>query len=268
MAIRGSSSSPETESNVSLFEKELNEAGLTIFQPLTDLGCYQWSPKGGYKCLQDITSSQEVTKFIGSDAQQPRALVDISQLRVPVMFLTLSPDERENKFPFGQKLIASLHVASKRGISFENTDFVLGGSSLGLFANQDLSDGLFCVTKLPNRKTVVVAKHKPYTQNFSHFGFQFERLVTGRSMKDSGNYSSYEHIHTMKVGDYRVLFHAEVDAIYDSEPVELTASNPRHWGNTKVLQLICNGSPRLCHGVKHRGAIEAVQLHSLARLAS
>lgn len=256
-----------TASEASFFEDEINGTGLSIFQPLSDLGYFQWSPKGGYTRLKDVRSSEEVTKFIEMNGQ-PSALVETSKLRLPVKFLQLDPDERDNKFPFGQNLVACLHVAAKRGVSFENTDFVFGGSSLSLFANQDLTDGLFYATKLPNLKTIVLVKHKAYTQDFSAFGFQFERLVTGQSMRSTKDYSSVKHIHTMKVGDYRVLFQAEVDAILDNEPVEVTASNPRYWGNKKVFQMISNGSPRLCHGIKGRGTVEKVQIRSLARLAS
>jgi hypothetical protein len=61
-----------------------------------------------------------------------------------------------------------------------------------------------------------------------------------------------EHMHVMKVGSYRVLFLAETDAVSNGAPVEITASNPHLWGTKRMFQLISNGCPMMCQGVKVR----------------
>lgn len=120
---------------------------------------------------------------------------------------------------------------------------------------------------MPCTNSILLVKHDKYIQNYSDKGFQFEQLVTGQPIQAREEISFIEHMHYMKIGDHGVLFLAEVDALRDDEPIEITASNPRYWGTGKLFQCLSNGSPALCHGHKWRGDVNTIQLKSLSQLA-
>ena len=125
----------------------------------------------------------------------------------------------------------------------------------------------FIAQRIPGTKSILIAKKKDYEQNLGDFGFQFERHVTVGLM-DTVDFSTVEHMHTMKIGKRTVLFCAEVDAKDDDgSPVEVKASNPRYWGTKVMFQMISSGSSKLCHGEKSRGALTRVTLKSLSRVS-
>lgn len=85
---------------------------------------------------------------------------------------------------------------------------------------------------------------------------------------DTVDFSTVEHMHTMKIGKRTVLFCAEVDAKDDDgSPVEVIASNPHYWGTKVMFQMISSGSSKLCHGEKSRGALTRVTLKSISRVS-
>ena len=122
--------------------------------------------------------------------------------------------------------------------------------------------------RVPGKKTILL-KRKEYTQNLADVGFRFERYVTGKLMSDSGGPLEFvEHMHLVKVGKHKVLFHAEADALtLDGDPVEIKVSNPRYWGTKVMFQMISYGSTKLCHGEKYRGVLSRVTLRSLSSVA-
>ena len=139
-----------------------------------------------------------------------------------------------------------------------------------MLASCDASDP-FMVTLIPGFNTILVVRTKEYIQDLSQFGFQFERLVTGRLMegKDTDTISSVDHMHLMSVGKYRVFFCAETDATDEEGAcIEIKASNPRYWGTKVMFQMISNGSTKLCHGVKSRGSLIEISLLSLEDVAN
>jgi hypothetical protein len=265
-----SSSPPNDE-----FVRELNKTKFTIFTPLSDHGYYMWKPplvtSSSYCRLSDIPDAESIKRHIKLDALPPK-LVPLSSLRLPRSFVSLyGAKEFKNTYPYGQYHMASLYVASQcRGVDLNDIDFVFGGSTLEMLAQCDNSD-MYKVTKVPGtKKAILIVKPKEYTQNKGDAGFQFERLVTGESMNDaSADIAFMEHMHIMKVGSYRVLFLAETDAVSNDAPVEVTASNPYHWGTKRMFQLISNGCPMMCQGVKDRSKqlvqVKHVPLSNLAR---
>jgi hypothetical protein len=213
----------------------------------------------------------QATHKAGRFASQARA---VSRLRLPRSFASLyGAKEFNNAYPYGQYHVASLYVASKHcGIDLNDIDFVFGGSTLEMLAQCDHSVSYKAVRIPGTQKTCLVVTSKEYTQNKGDLGFQFERLVTGESMNDvSADIAFIEHMHVMKVGTYRVLFQAETDAVSNDGPVEVTASNPYHWGTKRMFQLISNGCPTLCQGIKDRSKqlvqVKLVPFSDLARNA-
>lgn len=269
LSIAPSRKTKESKKQKTAYEAELEKTGFRkIFKPIDDHGYYSWRPTGLYKSMSNLTSTTEVTDFIELDSK-PKSLLPLSQLRFPFTCRDLVAHEHANKYPYGSTYMASLHVAAKyRGVDFDKIDFVFGGSTLQMLASHDTTDP-FMVARIPLTNTILVVKCKEYIQNYSDFGFQFERFVTDEkiSSQDTG-INWVEHLHTVQVlGKYCVLFCAEVDALLDHEPVEITASNSKYWGTRIVFQMISNGSPMLCHGIKQRGAIMNVELLQLSKIA-
>eukprot|EP00804_Cyclotella_cryptica_P003271 CCRYP_010509-RA/>CCRYP_010509-RA protein AED:0.04 eAED:0.04 QI:261/1/1/1/1/1/3/217/337 len=251
----------------SKYSEQINATEFSILKPISDLGFFGWRPAGGYTPLNNVKSKVEVLRFIDLQGR-PNRLTPIHQIETPKRFQVAKDSAFENKFPYSQSDIASLHVAVQRGLDLSKIDFCFGGSALEMLATKNDSDGPYIVSRIPGTGCITIVRRKEYTKNLADVGFQFERYVTGGSMVDSQETSTVEHIHTMKVGSKTVLFCAEVDAI-DSEGsvVEVKASNPRYWGTKVMFQMISSGSSKLCHGHKNRGVLTHVTMKSLSTVS-
>lgn len=133
----------------------------------------------------------------------------------------------------------------------------------------DETDGPFIAQNIPGTKCIMISKKKEYEKDLGDFGMQFERYVTGNKVDDYSDYTSVDHLHTMRVGNYTVLFHAEVDAIDSSGSiVEVKASNPRYWKTKVMFQMISSGSSKLCHGEKRKMTLTNVLIRNLESVAN
>ena len=252
-------------------QHEINEAAFRIFQCVSDHGyCARKLPgRPRYKNLARVSSTAEIVDCIDLQAK-PDQLVPISSLKFPLTFPSLPPWAFFNTFPFGQNEVSHLYVAARhRGINFDTIDFYFGWSVLDMLAHKDDSNGPHIVTTIPEKHTIIVANRKPYNQNLSDIGYQFERLVTGKDMKARFScINIIEHLHVMKIGDYNVLFCAETDAVDENDrPVEVKTTNPRHWRTRVIFQMISNGSSSLCHGLRIERDLQGVEMHSLSSVA-
>lgn len=136
-----------------------------------------------------------------------------------------------------------------------------------MLATKDASNP-YITTFIPGFKCILVVKRKEYTCNLSDNGFQFERFVTGKAMANTDDDVEFvEHMHLVKVGNYKVLFCAETDATFQGFPVEIKCSNPAYWGTKVMFQMISNGSPKLCHGEKRRGVLTRVVMKRLSTVS-
>ncbi len=63
---------------------------------------------------------------------------------------------------------------------------------------------------------MIVVNRKAYEKDLSESGFQLERLLTGKELKDTTRTETVEHIQIMKINDKHVLFIAEVDTFDES----------------------------------------------------
>ena len=251
-------------------QHEINEAAFRIFQCVSDHGYFAWKLQGKpkYKNLSRVFSTAEIVDHVDLEAK-PNQLVPISSLTLPLAFPILPPQARTNTFPFGQNEASHLYVAANhRGINFDTIDFCFGGSALEMLARKDTSNP-YIATMIPEKHTIIVAKRKPYTQNLSDIGYLFEKLVTGKNMKaQSSCIHITEHLHVMKIGDYKVLFCAETDAVDENDrPVEVKISRPKNWGTKVMFQMISSGSSSLCHGEQIGGILQQVKMHSLSSVA-
>jgi hypothetical protein len=248
-------------------QRELDKTGFSIFKPISEHGFFTWTPpSGSYLDLQDVTA-QYVKRYIKLDGK-PDKIMRTSMMRTPHYFRNLPPLLLENKFPYGSCEFDSLHVASTyRNVDFDTLDFVFSGSTLQMLAKKEEKDPYY-VTIIPGTNVALVAKRRDYESNFTEAAFQFERFVVGKGLPSTKEKTFTQHLHVMKVGDYKVLFQAEVDAMDDNgDPVEVTCSNPRYWSTKKMFQLISSGSTKLCTGKRGGMTLLSVNLISLSQAA-
>ena len=187
------------------------------FQPMCTLGIIAWEPKGVEKKLADLTVS-DILGGLGS-ARLP-VTIQIPQIRGRTFFKSHLPPQRvPNGFPNNPGYVVPLFVAMSRfGVGLDDIDFVLGGSGLHVLATQAIErsnnepdDTKYLVQRVGN--VLLLAKSKSYVQDFSDVGFQFERLVTAGCMEDAHDLTHFESLHIMRIGEFRVLFAAECDAV-------------------------------------------------------
>lgn len=255
------------------FEDELSQTGLSIFDPLEDLGYYTWDPSSAlsktdnnhqYKSLANILSVDEMLGgFLDLDGKPSRIdpIGDIKQ-KLPKAFEKISSKTVEMRYPFADTGIVAMHVASRRGLDLNGVDFCFGGSTLNFLSNRGKlkdesgreKDALFIAARVPGTQCIFVSnKSKSLPKDLSNIGYQFEQLATGGEMSACvSDIKTAEHIHTMKVGDKNVLFRAEVDAIDANDlPVEIKTrrSGDKFLKSTSViLQMISSGSLTLYKG--------------------
>jgi hypothetical protein len=215
----------------------LEQAGFTIFQSVSDLGFYGWTPRGSYRILS-ATTAEEFKEAIDLQAR-PKQITDAQaiRLKLPIHFEHLAPDEHENRYPYSQYEVASVYVTLKdRQIAKNSIDFCFGGSTLEMLANQRIQNNeMFLVTIVPGTGIILVKRRCDYIQNNSALGFQFERVATGGECADQANAGFINHLQVMKVAGHNVLFSAEADAVdANGDSVEIKASHSLYWG-TKTM---------------------------------
>jgi hypothetical protein len=196
-------------------------------------------------------------------------LVDLKSLPLPMNFVSMNPAGYLVKYPYKMPRVVPLHVAVQhRGLDLDTIDFLFHGSAMSWLAKRDnpIHEHLVGVV-LPHSKNIVsVSKQREYTQDHTVAGFQFERLVTGKTFTDPHGIESVEHLHVMKVGNYTILFCAEVDAMTaEGNPAEVSTT---YWVQNKLFQMISNGSSTLCAGVKNYGSLVKVQMTTLSSIIS
>lgn len=268
----------------SLFAAQLAATPFQIFEPLSDIGYYRWVPddvpSNIPRNLAELKSADDVFSSCGMLDCFPETLLDTVDL--PIQLSNDRSQTYVNTFPYGQKDFVSLYVAAQRGVRFdavsdEEIDFVLGGSALGLLARQSTGEdfyesdanapSFFFACRIPGcARTVLVSRNKVYRQEYNSFGFQFERAMTGQSRKPRGKVTYINKLHTMKVGEHRVLFHTETDAMHKGEPAEIKCNNPKYWDLKQVFQMISGQCAHFCHGVRRRHTITAANTYTLSEV--
>jgi hypothetical protein len=223
-------------------QQVLEQAGFTVFQYVSDLGFYKWTPRGSYRNLSETTADEFIEAI--DLHERPKQIVDAKaiQLQLPIEFATLVPDEHHNRYPYSQYEIASLYVALKhRHVRKESIKFCFGGSTLEMLANQCIeNDEMYLVTVVPGTGIILVSRHADYIQNKNAHGFQFERVATGGKCTDPANVCSITHLQMINVAGHTVLFSAEADAVdANGDSVEIKARKIRYWG-TKTMFRTCS----------------------------
>eukprot|EP00435_Cladocopium_sp_Y103_P012299 s161_g3.t1 len=224
---------------------------LPSIEVLEDLGFYAWKPPSGPKKSMGQVTADDIRDGLEADdiRDDPVTRLALEDVKLPVSFRELKPQRTSaGSFPFHGGMMACLHVTAKRGVDLQDIDFLIGGSILAFLCEKGKKDATYLAQKCPGTNIVVMSKHKTYEQNFGQRGFQFERLVTGQDMYGLHDLTTHEHLQLLRIGEFRVLVTAEVDAVDDlGRPVEIKSGDPRFFGIKEMLQMISSGSQLLIH---------------------
>ena len=259
------------------------------FRVLEELGLYVWRPGCDSNDMlipharvkaSDITGRLSVSD--GGDDSLAKLLSGLklhdsteipvicySALRFPlIMRRDLPPQKFPNRFPNDAGYVVPLFVAFKRGLDLSTIDFILGGSSMDYLANRLLDPCDTCVYLAQKlRNLILFVKYKEYTQDYSHIGFQFERLVTGRQMEDVVGPNRVENLRVIKIGPFSCLVAADVDATDASgNLVEIKSGNPNYFGIKLILQMISSGSKILVNADKRGQTLLGINRRTLSDL--
>jgi hypothetical protein len=267
---RGSAVAQGVPKKIEAYQEALDSIDFTMFKHVAELGYYTWKPPvkstPSYKSVSSATA-EEIRSHIDLDGT-PDTLVDARTLRLPQAFQTYLPAQQVvNKYPYSNYYVAGLHVAVQRGVDLDTIQFMFGGSTLEMLANQGNDEKTYMAARIPHTNVIMIEKYEQYTSNYADVGFQFERFVTGHRMGDKHVIESVQHLQVLQVGEYKVLFDCETDAVSADETVEIKASNPRYWGSKVLFQMLSSGSTKLCHGIKGRGVLQSIRVQSLVQVA-
>eukprot|EP00667_Euglena_gracilis_P025117 EG_transcript_29300 len=217
------------------------QAAFPEFAVVREFGTYAWEPGADanehLKAFDEVTDQDILSRLPAEpDAAEPDVAaqlarlslsgparggpprLDYAGLRLPRHFQSLPPQQFPNQFPNDPSYLVPVLVAMQRGLSLDDVDFVLGGSSLEVLANRRvecrtdiLDDTKFVVQRLGH--ALIVARSGYYGSNYADVAFQFKRLVTGRRAEDQHGNTKCENVRLVRLGDFTVLFAADADAV-------------------------------------------------------
>ena len=127
----------------------------------------------------------------------------------------------------------------------------------------------YYATVIPGTKSILVTRRKTYEQDYQSRSFQFERIMTDKTVNEPHKVESTYHLQTMKIGGrHRVLFNAEADALYANYPIEIKMNKQKYWGSQVFFQMVSSGSPYFCHGLVGKTGVEGVDIKPLWKVAN
>lgn len=249
----------------------VNEA-LPAFSTIRDFGTYVWKP--GRPSRDELKSHGEATahdilhRIDASNNPTGVPVLDLKNVRLPVKFLTDRRQLLTNRFPNDAGVAASIAAAASRGLKLEDdVDFVFGGSTLNVLSERSTANNVYLVQRVG--QAIAVGKHSEYTSDLMARGFQFERLVTGEKMAARANENCVMSMQLARVGDFRVFFHAELDAVdVDGTRVEIKSGNPDRFGTKEMFQMVASRSGSLVFAKCQGNKLHGIEKRSLAEVAA
>jgi hypothetical protein len=282
-----SSSNANANANAHTLQQELEDAKLSIFSQISDLGYFSWNPSGPYQRLYNVTAKGLLQQLDYEGTPSRVVEARLLQPQCPLKFKkNLKPQSKNNQYPYDKPFLIPLHVLVQTGRipSIHEFDFLFGGSTLHMLATRKVDvDDEYYAQLVPGTNILVVKKHKHYRKNLADIGFQFERFVTGDDHGATSSFETAHHLQAMTIGDgrnkgergSRVLFAAECDGMdADGSPVEIKLMNISLAHNSAqkcmktCFQMISSGSLFLYAGHHNKGILTGVKVLSLSQVAA
>ncbi|CAD7976314.1 unnamed protein product [Amoebophrya sp. A25] len=176
----------------------------------------------------------------------------------------LPPDVRQGAFTFLQSCprVVPLFVAEKRGLDLSSVDFLLGGSFFQTCGEADCfmppspplascgrheeentcsSKGTSYLVENCKGTTVINKREGNFFENRIFPTYQLKRWACGHAMSAKHGNKTMEHLRLLKIGPYRVLMSASVDALcpttssnYKFKPEVRDVNEPQSRGKETV----------------------------------
>ena len=178
------------------------------------------------------------------------------------------------EYPYSIPPVIACYVANERGVSLEDTHFLIHGGILGVLAR--------CKT-IAKQESIMVQKLGGNVINvriivdkngfLGDAGHQFERLVVGDKVYSKHSLVQHQHLRELRVGGFNILVYAEADAIdpTTSKPVEIKTKNvlkEKAYDRDKLkflLQMISNGSETLITADREKHEDQSFTIRSVEK---
>eukprot|EP00392_Amoebophrya_sp_AT5.2_P000821 g822.t1 len=256
------------------------------FRVEKDHGVVVWDPEGASQGATDEpprSGSCEVTATrikacIADPESKAEVLRNVQEMQNEVKFhdvrfaKQLPKDERPSGFPHACPRVVALYEAEKRGVDLEKIDFLLGGSFLNACVRPD------CFLKegdnqeeapeylVENCKGVLVVNKEDFVgENRIFPTYQFKRWACGRAMEEKHPELSMGHLRVAKIGSFRVLFAASVDALRagSQQPAKIRMREVKDDTLVElVLQMLSCGAGSLINGTRRKGGLDMLSAAS------
>lgn len=247
------------------FSTGVREA-VSSFETLKDMGLFAWhtQPISELKSHAYVTEHEIRSRLDMTAPAAPRLKVD--SICLPVRLSNGTKQLRVNRFPNDPGVAAALAAAAAKGVDARDIDFVLGGSSMHVLAGGSTEGNVYLAQRVGS--AIVLAKHAEYTADLGSKGFQFERLITGESPNRAASPDVLIGMQLAKVGSFRVLFQAEVDALdTKGDRVEAKSGNPNRFGVKEMFQMVSSRSGTLVFADCRGDTLKAIRTRSLTEVA-
>ena len=244
---------------------------LNAFSTIRDFGTYVWKPgspsRDELKSHGEATANDILHRIDAGNNPTDVPVLNLKNVRLPVKFLTSRTQFLTNRFPNDAGVAASIAAATSRGLNLDDVDFIFGGSTLSMLSERSTAGNVYLVQRVG--QTIAVGKHSEYTSDLMARGFQFERLVTGEKMAAHASENRVLSMQLALVGDFRVFFHAELDAVdVDGTRVEIKSGNPAMFGAKQMFQMVASRSRSLVFAKCQGNRVCGIEKRSIEEVAS
>ena len=243
---------------------------LSSFSTLHDLGVYVWHPgsptRTDLKSHIDVTEQDIRSRLDVTDNPVGIPQLNLAKAKVPVQFTNPKPQYLTNRFPNDPGVAASLAAAAARGMDLGDVDFVFGGSTLNVLSSLATDNKVYLVQRIG--KVIAVIKHSEYTSDLSARGFQFKRHVTGERMGARMSEDCVVGMQVARIGSFRVLFHADLDAVdADGTRLEIKSGNPQRFGAKEMFKMVSSRAGSLVYAKCKGNKLVGIERESIAGVA-
>ena len=197
---------------------------------------------------RQILNLNELNKKLSSDDENKVVIKDKKQSRSGTGKITFW------EYPFTVPPSIACYVASERGCTLSDVDFLVHGSVFGILsrAKPKSKNEHIMVQRLGGENIINIRNVIDSSGNLADAGHQFEKLVTGEEINSKPTLRQDMHLRLLEVGTFKALVCAESDAIdADEKQIEVKSKNlltEKAYDKDKLkflFQMISNGSESL-----------------------